>query len=230
MAHAARLADEGADLVDVGGESTRPGAAPVPVDEEIERVVPVIEGLRAARPGVAISVDTRRSEVAQAALGAGAHAVNDVSAGADPAMFPIVREARRRDGADAHAGRPTDDAGRPSLRRRRGRGARGPARAGRGGAVRGARRRAGSRSTRASGSARTSTTTSSCCGASTRSPTWTRRSCWASAGSASSARSPGSRIRPTGWRGRWRRRSGARPTAPTSCASTTSRPPSGRSP
>ena len=94
VAHAALLADEGADLVDVGGESTRPGAAPVPVDEEIERVVPVIEGVRAARPGVAISVDTRRSEVAQAALGAGAHAVNDVSAGADPAMFPIVREAR----------------------------------------------------------------------------------------------------------------------------------------
>jgi dihydropteroate synthase len=78
----------------VGGESTRPGAAPVPVDDEIERVVPVIEGVRAARPGVAISVDTRRSEVAQAALGAGAHVVNDVSAGADPAMFPIVREAR----------------------------------------------------------------------------------------------------------------------------------------
>ena len=93
VAHAARLSDEGADLVDVGGESTRPGAAPVSVDDEIERVVPVVEGVRAARPEVAISVDTRRSEVAQAALGAGAHAVNDVSAGADPAMFPIVREA-----------------------------------------------------------------------------------------------------------------------------------------
>ena len=59
VAHGARLADEGADLVDVGGESTRPGAAPVPVDEEIARVVPVIEGLRASRVPSSGSASTR---------------------------------------------------------------------------------------------------------------------------------------------------------------------------
>jgi len=93
VAHGARLADEGADLVDVGGESTRPGAAPVPVDEEIARVVPVIEGLRASHPELGLSVDTRRAEVARAALAAGAHVVNDVSAGADPDTFEAAREA-----------------------------------------------------------------------------------------------------------------------------------------
>jgi dihydropteroate synthase len=92
VAHGARLADEGADLVDVGGESTRPGAAPVQVDEEIARVVPVIEGLHAARPELGLSVDTRRAEVARAALAASAHVVNDVSAGADPDTFEVARE------------------------------------------------------------------------------------------------------------------------------------------
>jgi dihydropteroate synthase len=93
VAHGARLVDEGADLVDIGGESTRPGAQPVPIDEEVARVIPVVEGLRAARPDAVLSVDTRRSEVAAAALGAGVHVVNDVSAGADPAMFAVAREA-----------------------------------------------------------------------------------------------------------------------------------------
>ncbi len=76
--HGAQLAAHGARLLDVGGESTRPGAAPVPVKEEIARVVPVIEGLvqRGAGP---ISVDTRKAEVARAALDAGAAVVNDVS-------------------------------------------------------------------------------------------------------------------------------------------------------
>lgn len=93
VAHAARLADEGADLVDVGGESTRPGADAVTTDEELSRVLPVVEGVRAARPDVAVSVDTRRAEVAMRALEAGAAVVNDVGAGRDRAMFDVVRDA-----------------------------------------------------------------------------------------------------------------------------------------
>ncbi|MGZ8578191.1 MAG: dihydropteroate synthase [Actinomycetota bacterium] len=92
VVHAARLVDEGADLVDVGGESTRPGADPLPVDDELARVIPVIEGLRAARPETSISVDTRHAAVAAAAIAAGADVVNDVGAGSDPAMFGVVRD------------------------------------------------------------------------------------------------------------------------------------------
>jgi dihydropteroate synthase len=84
------LADEGADIVDVGGESTRPGSDPVPVDEEIRRVVPVVERL-ASHVAVPISIDTRRAGVARVALGAGATIVNDVTAGRDPEMFDVVR-------------------------------------------------------------------------------------------------------------------------------------------
>lgn len=89
---ALRMVDEGADLIDVGGESTRPGADPVDGSEQIRRVVPAIERLRDALPAnVPISVDTTRSEVAQAALRAGADMVNDVSAGRhDSAMFDCV--------------------------------------------------------------------------------------------------------------------------------------------
>ncbi|MFM8999078.1 MAG: dihydropteroate synthase, partial [Actinomycetota bacterium] len=72
-----RMVDDGAAILDVGGESTRPGSEPVPEDEELRRVVPVIEGLVAAGVGVPISVDTRRSGVARAALAAGACIVND---------------------------------------------------------------------------------------------------------------------------------------------------------
>jgi len=86
------LIAEGADIVDIGGESTRPGSDPVPVDEELRRVVPVIEAI-APRVVVPISVDTRRAEVARAALDAGAAIVNDVTAGRDPAMFDVVRYA-----------------------------------------------------------------------------------------------------------------------------------------
>jgi dihydropteroate synthase len=93
IGHAARLIDEGAAIVDIGGESTRPGSEPVPLGEELARVLPVIEGLRAARPAAVISVDTRHASVAAAALGSGASIVNDVSAGADPEMFDVVREA-----------------------------------------------------------------------------------------------------------------------------------------
>ncbi|HEY8524176.1 MAG TPA: dihydropteroate synthase [Acidimicrobiales bacterium] len=78
IAYGQRLAAEGADWVDVGGESTRPGAEPVPVAEECRRVLPVVEAL-AAR-GIRVSIDTRKPEVAEAALAAGAQMVNDVSA------------------------------------------------------------------------------------------------------------------------------------------------------
>jgi dihydropteroate synthase len=90
--HAARMVADGADIVDVGGESTRPGAEPVPVEVETDRVVPVISRLRSDLPGTVVSVDTRRALVAAAAVDAGATIVNDVSAGADPAMFDVVRD------------------------------------------------------------------------------------------------------------------------------------------
>ncbi|OHD75226.1 MAG: dihydropteroate synthase [Spirochaetes bacterium RBG_13_68_11] len=82
----------GADILDVGGESTRPGSDPVPVEEEIRRVVPVIEAIRAAGDAM-ISVDTRNRETAERALDAGADIVNDVSALAhDPGMARLVAE------------------------------------------------------------------------------------------------------------------------------------------
>lgn len=87
--HGLDLVREGADIVDVGGESTRPGAARVPLEEELARVVPVIRALDAE--GVAVSVDTMRAEVARAAVEAGARLVNDVSGGlADPEMPRVV--------------------------------------------------------------------------------------------------------------------------------------------
>ena len=79
LAHAEQMISEGADIIDVGGESTRPGGESVSVEEEIKRVVPVIEAL-ASRSDVPISVDTTKSEVARAALDAGASIVNDISA------------------------------------------------------------------------------------------------------------------------------------------------------
>ncbi len=94
-AHALQAASDmiaaGADAIDVGGESTRPGARPVPVDEQIARVVPVIAAIRAGHPEVIISIDTTQSRVAEAALHAGADAINDVSAGDDsPDMFALA--------------------------------------------------------------------------------------------------------------------------------------------
>lgn len=89
--HGLDLVAEGADLVDVGGESTRPGATRVDEDEELRRVVPVVRGL--AAEGVVVSVDTMRASVARQALAAGAALVNDVSGGlADPGMIPVVAE------------------------------------------------------------------------------------------------------------------------------------------
>jgi dihydropteroate synthase len=78
--HAAAMIDEGAGIIDVGGESTRPGSDPVSQEEEVGRVVPVVRRILAARPDALISVDTYRSEVAAAALEAGARLVNDVTA------------------------------------------------------------------------------------------------------------------------------------------------------
>ena len=75
---AGRMVEEGADLLDVGGESTRPGHAPVDASEELDRIVPVITAVRAALPSVPLSVDTTKPAVAEAALAAGAHLLNDI--------------------------------------------------------------------------------------------------------------------------------------------------------
>jgi dihydropteroate synthase len=92
VAHALEMAAAGADLIDVGGESTRPGAARVPAEEEARRVLPVIEQLTAV--GLAVSVDTYRAAVAELAVAAGAQVVNDVSGGlGDPDMGRVVRDA-----------------------------------------------------------------------------------------------------------------------------------------
>ncbi len=93
VAHGLQLLDDGAEILDVGGESTRPGAAPVPAEEEVERVLPVIEILRRERPWAVISVDTAKPEVAKAALSNGADLVNDVTAGAAPEMLKTVSAA-----------------------------------------------------------------------------------------------------------------------------------------
>jgi dihydropteroate synthase len=86
------LASQGADILDVGGESTRPGAEAVAAEEELRRVLPVVEGL-ARRVQVAISIDTTKADIARAALDAGATIVNDVSAGLlDPEMLPLVAD------------------------------------------------------------------------------------------------------------------------------------------
>jgi dihydropteroate synthase len=93
VAQALRLAEEGADLVDLGGESTRPGAPAVPVEEELRRVVPVIERLRARGFALPISIDTTKGAVARAALAAGADLVNDVTALSDPDLGRAAAEA-----------------------------------------------------------------------------------------------------------------------------------------
>jgi dihydropteroate synthase len=91
--HAMALADQGADILDIGGESTRPGAAPVLQGDELSRVIPVIRGLRRAGVTIPISIDTMKSRIARAAVEAGATIVNDVSAGLhDSAMLDVVAE------------------------------------------------------------------------------------------------------------------------------------------
>ena len=95
-AHARALAADGADILDIGGESTRPGAEPVPPDEEAARVVPVIAALRAEGFALPISIDTRNAAVARAAFDAGADLFNDVSAlGHDPASLALAAESGR---------------------------------------------------------------------------------------------------------------------------------------
>lgn len=89
---AVQLVEEGAGILDVGGESTRPGAEEIPAAEEVARVVPVIEAIRRAGVSVPISIDTRKSAVARAALAAGAAIVNDVSALSDPEMAAVAAE------------------------------------------------------------------------------------------------------------------------------------------
>ena len=95
IGHGLELEVEGASILDVGGESTRPGAPPVPSEEELRRVLPVIEGLAERRVGARISIDTSKAEVAVAALGAGATFVNDVTAlRGDPEMAAVIADAQ----------------------------------------------------------------------------------------------------------------------------------------
>jgi dihydropteroate synthase len=90
--HALEMAQNGADVIDIGGESTRPGAKPIPPNEEMERVLPVIERLAGAGEFL-LSIDTSKANVARAALAAGAHIINDVTGGRnDPAMFALAAE------------------------------------------------------------------------------------------------------------------------------------------
>lgn len=92
LRHAEAQLEDGADIVDVGGESTRPGAHQVSEEEEIRRILPVISELRRRRPEAVISVDTRKRSVAVAALEAGADIVNDVTAGSDEGMFALAAD------------------------------------------------------------------------------------------------------------------------------------------
>ena len=111
IAHGRELAAAGAAILDVGGESTRPGAEPVAAEEELRRVEPVVAGLGGVERDV--SVDTSKAAVAAAALDAGATIVNDVTAlRGDPEMAAALRRARRHRRPHAHARRPADDAGR----------------------------------------------------------------------------------------------------------------------
>jgi dihydropteroate synthase len=92
--HGVRLAAEGADIIDIGGESTRPGAEPVAAGEELRRVIPVIEKLR-AKIDVPVSIDTSKAELARAAIHAGASVVNDVTGGrGDEGMLPLIAETK----------------------------------------------------------------------------------------------------------------------------------------
>ena len=91
LAHAVELLEQGADILDIGGESTRPGADPVAAEEELRRVIPVIHGLRERSIAIPISIDTSKASVAAAAIEAGASLVNDVTAlRADPEMAGVV--------------------------------------------------------------------------------------------------------------------------------------------
>lgn len=91
LAHAQALIDQGADLIDIGGESTRPGAEPLSIQQELDRVMPVLDALAGSRLGVPVSIDTRHALVADQAIQAGAEIVNDVEGlQADPDMAAVV--------------------------------------------------------------------------------------------------------------------------------------------
>lgn len=92
VAHGLKLVEEGAAIIDIGGESTRPGAAPVSIDEELRRVVPVVERLREAGVQAVISVDTSKPEVMRAAIAAGAGMINDVRSLAEPGALEAVAD------------------------------------------------------------------------------------------------------------------------------------------
>ncbi|OAX45652.1 dihydropteroate synthase [Paenibacillus sp. AD87] len=93
VAHAIQMMEDGADLIDIGGESTRPGSDIVGADEELSRIIPVIEALRQQAPHIPISVDTYKADVARQAIQAGAHIINDVwGAKADPEMARTAAE------------------------------------------------------------------------------------------------------------------------------------------
>ena len=116
VAHGLRLLDEGAGMLDLGAESTRPFAEPVPEGEEIARLMPVVARLREQRPDAVLSVDTLKAGTARAALEGGADIINDVSAGV------ALRACRIQAGVCAHAqsGQPARNAGEPPLRERGG--------------------------------------------------------------------------------------------------------------
>src|SRR5438445_9317392 len=106
IARGVQIASEGADIIDVGGESTRPGTEPVSVKEELRRVIPVIEKLR-AKIDIPISIDTSKSEVASAALDAGASIINDVTAGGGvEEMLPVATKAKAAGGLMHIQGQP----------------------------------------------------------------------------------------------------------------------------
>ncbi|MFD1957195.1 dihydropteroate synthase [Paenibacillus thailandensis] len=93
VAHAIRMAEEGADLIDIGGESTRPGSEKVALEEELRRVIPVIRAVREALPAMPLSIDTYKAETARQALEAGAHIINDVwGLKADPEMASVAAQ------------------------------------------------------------------------------------------------------------------------------------------
>ncbi|AIQ71870.1 dihydropteroate synthase [Paenibacillus odorifer] len=92
--HALRMAAEGADIIDIGGESTRPGHQPVGLEEELARVLPVIESIHKAAPHLPLSIDTYKAEVAHQAIAAGAHIINDIwGCKADPEMAAVAAAA-----------------------------------------------------------------------------------------------------------------------------------------
>src|SRR5581483_4416588 len=91
VAHALAMREEGADIIDVGGESTRPGAEPVSAQEEMRRVLPVIEAI-APEVRCEVSIDTYKPEVARAAIERGASIINDVTGLRDPQMLEVARE------------------------------------------------------------------------------------------------------------------------------------------